>query len=74
MTEPARSAVREEGDVLILQTESLGGLQHFRILTAQFHALTFSKVVSTTVGTKLLDLLIEHGISIEATHLIKAFH
>jgi len=69
--EPARSAVAEEGDVIVPQAENFSRGAH-RGVIGELHDLALTEVVSTTVGAELHHLLLEGREAIERAHLVEA--
>src|SRR5690606_29961089 len=71
VSEPARSAVAEEGDVIVAQAEHLGGATHFDVV-GKLHDLAFPEVVATPVGTQLGHLVFKAGEAVEGAHFVEA--
>jgi hypothetical protein len=68
--EPARSAVAQEGDVIVPQTENFGRGAH-RGIIGELHDLALTEVVSTPVGAELHHLVFKAREAVEGTHLVQ---
>ena len=58
MAKPARTAVRQESDLSVLQPKRIGNLPG-SIVIGDFDDFTFTKMISATVGSQLRNLLSE---------------
>ncbi len=68
--EPARSAVAEEGDVIVPQAENFSRGAH-RGVIGELHDLALTEVVSTTVGAELHHLVFKAREAVEGTHFVQ---
>ena len=70
--ESARSAVAEEGDVIVFQTKDLGGVAGF-VGISDFYDLSFAEVVAAAVGSELGNFPWESVVVAAALHAGEAF-
>ncbi len=68
--ESARSAVAEEGDMIVPQAEDFGGAAHVGVV-GELDDLALTEVVSATVGAELGHFIFKAGEAVEGTHFIQ---